>query len=62
MSQEKKRTNVETEAPFDERPAEGVTNDSLGTVDPSDSSGLDDEEGERVEKPAREGAKSPGVI
>ena len=38
MPQDEKPANSETEAPFDERPAEDVTNDSLGTVDPADSS------------------------
>ncbi len=43
MPEAKKRPNPETVVPFDERPADDVTNDSLGTVDTADSSGLDDD-------------------
>jgi hypothetical protein len=60
MPQDEKPANSETEAPFDERPAEDVTNDSLGTVDPADSSGLDFDDSDRVDKSADEGIERPG--
>ncbi len=60
MPHDSKRPNPETEAPFDERQAEDVTNDSLGTVDPADSSGLDFDEPERVDKRADKGIERTG--
>ncbi|MGD0889980.1 MAG: hypothetical protein ABR923_00505 [Terracidiphilus sp.] len=42
MAEATKRVNVEREPDPEEETEEGVVNDSLGTVDPADSSGLDD--------------------
>ena len=58
MSESSKRPNPEIDGPLDERPAEDVTNDSLGTVDTADSSGLDDEP--ESEKRRGEGIQTPG--
>ena len=43
MTQETKRENVERE-PSEEESKKDVVNDSLGTVDPADSTGLDSDE------------------
>jgi hypothetical protein len=42
MTDAGKRVNVERDSDPEERTKEGVVNDSLGTVDPADSTGLDD--------------------
>ena len=42
MTDAGKRVNVERDPDPEERTKEGVVNDSLGTVDPADSTGLDD--------------------
>jgi hypothetical protein len=42
MPEATKRVNVEHEPDAEEETKDGVVNDSLGTVDPADSSGLDD--------------------
>jgi hypothetical protein len=42
MTDAGKRVNVERDSDPEERTKEGVVNDSLGTVDPVDSTGLDD--------------------
>jgi hypothetical protein len=44
MNQETKRVNVELEGPSEEESKKEVVNDSLGTVDPADSTGLDSNE------------------
>jgi hypothetical protein len=41
MTQETKRVNVESEGTSEEESKKDVVNDSLGTVDPADSTGLD---------------------
>jgi hypothetical protein len=43
MAEATRRTNVEREPEAEEETKDGVVNDSLGTVDPADSSGLDDD-------------------
>jgi len=48
MTDAGKRLNVERDPDPEEETNEGVVNDSLGTVDPADSTGLDDK------KPANE--------
>lgn len=42
MTQATRRVNVERDPDPEEQTKEGVVNDSLGTVHPSDSTGLDD--------------------
>ena len=42
MTESTKRLNVERDSDAEEQTEDGVVNDSLGTVDPSDASGLDD--------------------
>jgi hypothetical protein len=42
MAEATKRVNIERDSDAEEETNDGVVNDSLGTVDPSDSSGLDD--------------------
>jgi hypothetical protein len=44
MTQIAKRVNVEREGPSEEESKKDVVNDSLGTVDPADSTGLDSDE------------------
>jgi hypothetical protein len=44
MTQETKRVNVEREGPSEEESKKEVVNDSLGTVDPADSTGLDSDD------------------
>jgi hypothetical protein len=41
MAEATKRKNVEPDPAPEEATEEGMVNDSLGTVDPSDSTGLD---------------------
>jgi hypothetical protein len=54
MTQETKRVNVEFEVPSEDESKKDVVNDSLGTVDPADSTGLDSDEPGGNEKPAGE--------
>jgi hypothetical protein len=42
MAEATRRVNVERDPDAEEQTKDGVVNDSLGTVDPADSSGLDD--------------------
>jgi hypothetical protein len=44
MTQETKRVNVEREGPSEDESKKDVVNDSLGTVDPADSTGLDSDD------------------
>jgi hypothetical protein len=41
MTLDTKRVNVERDGPSEEESKKDVVNDSLGTVDPADSTGLD---------------------
>jgi hypothetical protein len=41
MAAETKRMNVESDSPSDSQSTEDISNDSLGTVDPADSTGLE---------------------
>jgi hypothetical protein len=54
MAQETKRTNVEIEGPSEDESKKDVVNDSLGTVDPADSTGLDSNEPGGNDKPSGE--------
>ena len=51
MTQETKRVNVESEGTSAEESKKDVVNDSLGTVDTADSTGLDSDD-PRDERPA----------
>ena len=42
MAEATERVNIEREPDAEEQSNDGVVNDSLGTVDPSDATGLDD--------------------
>jgi hypothetical protein len=55
MTQETKRVNVEREGPSEDESKKDVVNDSLGTVDPADSTGLDSDLATEDEK--REGTE-----
>jgi hypothetical protein len=54
VTQETKRVNAELEGPSEEESKEDVVNDSLGTVDPADSTGLDSDEPGGNDKPSGE--------
>jgi hypothetical protein len=54
MTQETKRASVELEAPSEDESKRDVVNDSLGTVDPADSTGLDSDEPGGNDKPSGE--------
>jgi hypothetical protein len=51
MTQETKRVSVESEGTSEEEAKKDVVNDSLGTVDTADSTGLDSDD-PRDERPA----------
>jgi len=42
MTDDRKRENIERTPDPEEKTNEGVVNDSLGTVDPADATGLDE--------------------
>jgi hypothetical protein len=42
MADATRRVNVERDPDAEEKTKDGIVNDSLGTVDPADPSGLDD--------------------
>ena len=54
MTREKKRVNVEREGPSGNESIKDVTYDSLGTVDPADSTGLDSDDPEGNDRPGNE--------
>jgi hypothetical protein len=42
MAESTRRVNIEREPDAEEKTKDGMVNDSLGTVDPADATGLDD--------------------
>jgi len=54
MTQEAKRAKVERDEPSEDESKKDITNDSLGTVDPADSTGLDSDEQTGNDRPRKE--------
>ena len=60
MAEEKKRQNIERDSLSEGESNEEVSNDSLGTVDPADTTGLESEEPGQ-ERPSGAGHKEAGI-
>jgi hypothetical protein len=58
MTEETKRVNVERDPAPEEKSEEGVVNDSLGSVDPADSTGLDGVDPTGGDKPSQKSGKA----